>query len=97
MSHSLARSTATPGFGSAPSGVGSAQRSSPRILITEEEVAFSTTAAKSLPSAKTRRLGARLIVAVGHILTLPEPRPHYPRRGHNYFEAALMSREMDHL
>jgi hypothetical protein len=98
MSHLLARSTATPGVGSAPSAVDSTQPNSLRILVAEQEVVFSTTAAISIPPVTTRRrLGARLIAAIGQILTLPEPRPHNPRRDPNYFEAARMSREMDHL
>jgi hypothetical protein len=80
-------------------------RSAPRnvsptqVLVTEQEVAFATAAAISIPPAATRRrLGSRLIVAIGRIhIGLPEPAPHYPRRERNYFEAARMSRELDHL
>jgi hypothetical protein len=99
MSHLLPGSTATPGIGAAPSAVGTTQRSPAPVLVTEQEVAFSTAAAISVPPATTRRRpGARLIAAIGRIhITLPEPRPHYPRREPNYFGAARMSREMDHL
>ena len=39
-----------------------------------------------------------LSAAIRRIVTsLPEPRPYYPRRECNYYEAARMAREMDHL
>jgi hypothetical protein len=100
MSHVLLRSTATPDVGSAPSAVGSAQHSPTRVLVKEQEVAFGTAAAISVPPATTghRRLGTTLIAAIGRIhIGLPEPRPMYPRRERNYFEAARMSREMGRL
>ena len=82
------------------SAVGSTQHSSTRVLVTEQEVAFATAAAISVPPATTRhrRLGATLIAAIGRIhIGLPEPRLHYPRRECSYFEATRLSREMDHL
>jgi hypothetical protein len=100
MSHLLPASTATPDVGSASSAVGSTQHSPTRVLVTEQEVAFSTAAAISVPPAATRhrRLGTTLIAAIGRIhIALPEPRPHYLRRDPNYFEAARMSRAMDRL
>jgi hypothetical protein len=68
-------------------------------LVTEREVALSTAAALSLPPATTRhQLGATLIAAIRRIhIGLPEPPPLYGRHERNYFEAARMSREMDHL
>jgi hypothetical protein len=98
MSHLLVRSTATSGVGSAPSTVDSTQCGPTRVLVTEQEVAFATAAAISVRPATTRRgLGAKLVAAIGHILSPPEPRPHYPRRDPDFIEAARMSREMDHL
>jgi hypothetical protein len=99
MSHLLPGSTATADVGSALSAVSSTQRSQTPVLIPEQEVAFSTAAAISVPLATTRRrwTGAMLTAAIGRILTLPEPRPHYPRRDPNYFEAARMSREVGRL
>jgi hypothetical protein len=70
------------------------------VLISEQEVVLSTAAAALVPPAATRRrwLGATLIAAVHRIhIGLPEPRPHYPQRDASYFEAARMSRQMDHL
>ena len=97
MSHVLPGYTAAPEVGSAPSGVGNTQRGPTPVLVTEQEVAFSTAAAISAPATPRRRPGATLTAAIGRILTLLEPQPHYPRREPNYFEAARMSREMDHL
>jgi hypothetical protein len=52
------------------------------------------------PAAVTHRHwpGPAFITAIGHIhLRLPEPHPSYPPVGASYFEAAEMSRLMDHL
>lgn len=70
------------------------------VLITEQEVLFSTASAVLVPPATTRRHwpGTRFIAAIRHIhIALPEPRPIYPRLGGGYFDSARMSREMDHL
>jgi hypothetical protein len=93
-------STATPDVGSAPSAYEPTQSTTTRVLVTENEVLLSTAAAISVPraTARHRRLGETLIAAIGHIHNqLPEPRPRYPRRDPNYFEAARMSRAMDRL
>jgi hypothetical protein len=93
-------STATPNVGSAPSAREPTQSTTTRVLVTENEVLLSTAAAISVPpaTARHRRLGATLIAAIGRIhIQVPEPRPRYPRREANYFEAARMSRAMDRL
>jgi hypothetical protein len=93
-------STATPDVGSAPSAHEPTQSTTTQVLVTENEVLLSTAAAISgrPATARHRRLGATLIAAFGHIdIQLPEPRPRYPRREANYFEAARMSRAMDRL
>jgi hypothetical protein len=100
MSHSLPASTAALDVGSAPSAVISTQHSSTRVLVTEQEVAFGTAAAISVPPAtnRLRRLGTTLIATIGRIhIALPEPRPYYPRREPNYFETPRMSREVGRL
>jgi hypothetical protein len=100
MSHLLTASTATPDVRSAPSAVDSTQYTQTRVLVTEQEVPFATAAAISVAPATTRHrgVGTALITAIGRIhIALPEPRPHYPRRDPNYFDAARMSREMEHL
>jgi hypothetical protein len=68
------------------------------VLITENQVTFSTAAAR--PVASTRRWwpDTALMGGLGRILTvLTQPRPHQPRRQFAYFEAARMSRAMDRL
>jgi hypothetical protein len=100
MSQLLPASTATPDVESAPSAVDSTKYGATGAFVTEQEVAFATAATISVPTATTRhrRLGTTLIAAIGHIhIALPEPRPHYARRDPDYFEAARISREMDHL
>jgi hypothetical protein len=68
------------------------------VLITEQEVVFSTAAAQAPSRARRRWLRRTWIAAIGRILRpLPEPKSHYPRREPAYFEAARMSREMDRL
>lgn len=63
------------------------------VLITENQVAFSTAAARPVASTRRRWLGR-----LGRILiTLTQPQPHRPRRKRAYFEAARMSRAMDRL
>jgi hypothetical protein len=68
--------------------------------MTEQEVLFKTAAALSVPPATTHHHwpGTGFITAIGHIhIQLPEPRPIYPRREASYFDAARMSRMMEHL
>jgi len=73
-----------------------------QVLVTEQQVLFSTAAAVALPPAKTRRLSdtiAAVGAAVRAIFAAPEKPParrHYPKRL-GYLESALMSREMDRL
>jgi hypothetical protein len=100
MSHLLRASNPAPEIESAQSSVDAPQHAPRRVFVSEQQVAFSTAAVKSLPPATTRRrrLGTMLIAAIGRIhIALPEPRPHNPPRDPNYFEAARMSRELDHL
>jgi hypothetical protein len=68
------------------------------VLITENQVAFSTAAAAPVGSTRRRWLDTTLTGGLVRILTaLTQPRPHYPRRELAYFEAARMSRAMDRL
>ena len=79
---------------------GPAGQPSTSVLITEQQVMFSTAVATSAAPATVRRHvpGTKLLVAVRRIhIALPEPRPNYPRREASYFEAARMSRHMNHL
>jgi hypothetical protein len=83
----------------------SAEPSRTPILVTEQEVVFSTSAAVSLPRTKTtRRLtdATRVVAATVRRMFLTStarPRParrHYPPRS-SYLEHALMAREMHRL
>jgi len=98
MFHLLSK-PAAPDVQAVPSAVDSTQRTPTPVLITEAEVAFNTAAALVPPATTPRHWpGPTPIAAIRHIrIALPEPRPHYPRRDPSYFEAARMSRLMDHL
>jgi hypothetical protein len=72
------------------------------VLVTAQQVLFSTAAAVALPAAKTRRWSYP-VSAVGAAVRaifaepqLPRARRHYPKRI-DYLENALMSLEMDRL
>jgi hypothetical protein len=68
------------------------------VLITENQVAFSTAAAAPVGSIRGRWLDTTLMGGLGRILTaLTQSRPHHPRRQFGYFEAARMSRAMGRL
>jgi hypothetical protein len=68
------------------------------VLITENQVAFSTAAAAPVRSTRHRWLHTTLMGGLGRILTaLTRPRPLYPRRELAYLEAGRMSRAMDRL
>lgn len=68
------------------------------VLITENQVAFSTAAARPVASTRRRWLDPILMCGLGRILTaLTQPRPHHPRRDLAYLEAARMSRATDRL
>jgi hypothetical protein len=68
------------------------------VLLTENQIAFCTAAAAPVVSTRRRWLDTTLVGGLGRILTaLTQPRPVYPRRKPDYFEAARMSREMERL
>ena len=71
-------------------------RTSAPVLITENQVAFSTAAAARVGSKRRRWLDTTLMSGLGRILTALT-QPHHPRRELTYFEAARMSRAMDRL
>jgi hypothetical protein len=66
------------------------------VLITEQEVVFSTAVALSSRPASTSRRLIDAIRVVGAALRPPPPRPHFPQR-FSYLEASRMAREMDRL
>ena len=66
------------------------------VLITENQVAFSTAAAAPVASIRRRWLGTTLLGGLGRILTA-RTKPHQKRRDLAYLDAARMSRAMDRL
>jgi hypothetical protein len=73
-------------------------RTSAPVLITENQVAFSTAAAAPVASIRRRWLGTTLLGGLRRILAaLTHPRPLYPHRELAYLEAGRMSRAMDRL
>lgn len=67
-----------------------------RVVITEQQVVFSTAAARSLrPASISRRLSDTIRV-VGAAIQVPPARRHYPSRS-GYLEDARMAREMERL
>ncbi len=81
-----------------PPTAASARRAHPPVLITEQQIAFSTAAAVSVGSGRRGRLHTASLARISRILSaLEQPGPHYPRREPTYFEVARMSREMDRL
>jgi hypothetical protein len=98
MSHVTPAHRAPSDTESGPSTAPSTLRKYAPVLITENQVAFSTAAAAPVASIRRRWLGTTLLGGLGRILTaLTQPRPHYPRRAPAYFETARMSRAMDRL
>jgi hypothetical protein len=66
------------------------------VLMTENQVAFSTAAAAPVASIRRRRLGTTLLGGLGRILTALT-QPPQKQRDLAYLEAARMSRAMDRL
>jgi hypothetical protein len=90
----LATSDTQPGPPTAAPGL----RKHTPILVTENQIAFSTAAAAHVPRTRRRWLDTNLLALLRRMLTaLTQPRSRNPRRELVYFEAARMSREMDRL
>jgi len=74
----------------------------PLVVITEQQLAFSTAAAVSLPTTKPKR-GLIATVRAMFVRTSEEPTPdhvaprHYPPRREEFLEDAAMAREMRRL
>ena len=83
----------------APLATSEAERGKhPPVLVTENQLAFSTAAAAAVPTTRRRWLDTTPLGGLGRILTaLTRPRRHQPRRQLAYFESARMSRAMERL
>ena len=81
-----------------PSAAPSVEVSSNEVLITTQEVAFSTAAAVGV---RRENIGDRLVAIMRRIFAAStdasRPRPRYVPRRYGYLEDALMAREMDRL
>jgi hypothetical protein len=98
MSHVTPAPLATSDTESVPLTAPSTLRKHTPVLITENQVGFSTAAAAPVGSTRRRWLDTALMGGLDRILTaLTQPRPLYRRREPAYFEAARMSRAMDRL
>jgi hypothetical protein len=98
MPHVTSAPLATSDTESAPPTAAWTLRERAPVLVTENQVAFSTAAAAPVGSTRRRRLATAVMGGFGRILTaLTRPRPVYPRRELAYFEAARLSRAMDRL
>ena len=98
MSHVTPAPPASSDAESGPPTAACTLRKHTPVLITENQVAFSTAAAAPVGSTRRRWLDTTLMGGLGRILTaLTQPRPRYPRRELAYFEAGRMSRAMDRL
>ncbi len=69
------------------------------VLITEQEVAFSTAAAVPVRPAKTRRGLTAVLrgIFVNSTANAEKPRRHYPPRRNSLLEHTTMAREMHRL
>jgi hypothetical protein len=69
------------------------------VLITEQEVVFSTAAAVLVRPAKTRRGSIAVLrgIFVDSTANAERPRRHYPPRRDSFLEHATMAREMHRL
>jgi hypothetical protein len=81
-----------------PAAAPSVEVSSSEVLITTQQVAFSTAAAAGV---RRESIGARLVASVRKMFATPADAPHgrrhdYPKR-YAYLENALMAREMERL
>lgn len=95
MTNLLAKSTATQHVRQTLDATHTPRTNATPVLISEQQVAFLTAAAISVPAPARRRW---LVTAISYIhVALPKPRPVPARHEGSYFETARLSREMDHL
>ena len=102
MSVSTAGLTGTPGPIDEPmtqpaSAAPSVGASSGELLITTQQVLFSTAARGVRRESTAGRFGGVLRRFFGPSLDDSRPRPHYEPKRYAFLEGALMAREMDRL
>jgi hypothetical protein len=94
----LPTSRLRPDAKSAPPSAASTHRTPAPVLVTVQQVAFSTAAAAPVAPTLRRWLDTTPIAHVRGVMTaLIQPRPRSPRREAIYFQTARMSREMERL
>jgi hypothetical protein len=81
-----------------PSGAPSVEAPSTEVLITTQEVVFSTAAAVGV---RRESIGDRLVAIMRRTFATSadasRPRPRYAPKHYGFLEGALMAREMDRL
>jgi hypothetical protein len=98
MSHVTPTPITTSATESGPPTAACTPRKHAPVLITENQIAFSTAAAAPVGSTRCPRPATTLMSRLGRILiAMTQPRPLQPRRQLAYLEAARMSRAMDRL
>jgi hypothetical protein len=98
MSYSRTASASTAEALPEPSAAPSVEASSTEVLITEQEVLFSTTAAVT---ARRLHISRRFVASIARLFAVSAPasrprRSDYPKR-YEFLERSLMAREMDRL
>ncbi|MCV7088982.1 hypothetical protein [Mycobacterium interjectum] len=88
-----------PPIGQQPSAAPPVEVTSAEVLISTQQVVFST--ATALGAVHRKSIGGRLVAIARRILTTPTDasapqRRHYPKR-YGFLENALMAREMERL
>jgi hypothetical protein len=81
-----------------PSAAPSVEVSSTEVLITSQQVAFSTAAAVGI---RRENIGVRLVASMRRMFATStdasHPRPRYEPKRYEFLENALMAREMERL
>jgi hypothetical protein len=81
-----------------PSAAPSVEVSSTEVLITSQQVAFSTAAAAGI---RRENIGVRLVASMRRMFATStdasHPRPRYVPKRYEFLENALMAREMERL
>jgi hypothetical protein len=94
----LAHKSAAHRVGPNPSADSSTAEAPNLVFVSTQEVIFNTAVAVPAATAHHHSVVSALLGTISHFhVKLAEAQPIYPRRGANYFEAARMSRLIEHL